>query len=63
MNIQLDKRLGKIWMQVEQQLKFDLDEIENFRKAAVKAKDFDDLPPSCKDLVLKIEGGAKEKVA
>lgn len=63
MNIQLDKRLGKIWMQVEQRLKFDLDEIENFRKAAYTAKDFDDLPPSYKDLVLGIEGGTKEKAA
>lgn len=63
MNIQLDKRLGKIWMQVEQRLKFDLDEIENFRKAAVKAKDFDDLPQIYKDLVLEIEGKLKEKAA
>lgn len=63
MNIQLDKRRGKIWMQVEQRLKFDLDEIEHFRKAAVKAKDFGDLPLSYRDLVLNIEGGAKEKAA
>lgn len=63
MNIQLDKRLGKIWMQVEQRLKFDLDKIENFRKAAVKAKDFDALPQSYRDLVLEVEGGSKEQVA
>lgn len=63
MNIQLDKRLGKIWMQVEQQLKFDLDEIENFRKAAVRAKDFDDLPQSYRNLVLAVESSLKEQVA
>ena len=63
MNIQLDKRLGKVWMQVEQRLKFDLNEIEYFRKAAVKAKDFEDLPQSYQDLVLDIEGKAKEKAA
>lgn len=63
MNIQLDRRLGKIWMQVEQRLKFDLDEIESFRKASVQAKDFDDLPRSYQGLVLEIEGKAKEKAA
>ena len=55
MNVRLDKRLGRIWMQVEQRLEFDFDEIENFRKAAVKAKDFDELPQAYKELALEIE--------
>jgi hypothetical protein len=55
MNIRLDRRLGRIWMQVEQRLMFDLQEIENFRKAAVKAKDFDELPQPYKELALEIE--------
>lgn len=61
MNIQLDKRLGKVWMQVEQRLS--LEEINKFRRAAVRAKDFDDLPQNYKDLVLEIESGSKEKAA
>ena len=61
MNIQLDKRLGKIWLIVHERLS--LQEVNEFRDAAFKAKDFDDLPPSYKDLVLEIEGGAKEKAA
>lgn len=55
MNVRFDRRLGRIWLQVEQRLEFDWDEIESFRKTVVKAKDFDDLPQAYKDLVLEIE--------
>lgn len=61
MNIQLDKRLGKIWFVVEQRLS--LEETRKFRDAAFKAKDFDELPQIYKDLVLEIEGSSKEKAA
>ena len=61
MNIQLDKRLGKIWLIVHERLS--LQEVNEFRDAAFIAKDFDDLPLSYKDLVLEIEGGLKEKAA
>lgn len=61
MNIQLDKRLGKIWFVVEQRLS--LEETYKFRDAAFKAKDFDELPQDYKDLVLEIEGKVKEKAA
>lgn len=61
MNVQLDKRLGKIWMRVEQQLS--LEEINKFRNAAVNAKDFDDLPQGYKDLVLEIESKQEQRVA
>lgn len=61
MNIQLDKRLGKIWLIVHERLS--LQEVNEFRDAAFKAKDFDDLPLSYKDLVLEIEGRLKEKAA
>lgn len=61
MNIQLDKRLGKIWLVVEQRLS--LEETREFRDAAFKAKDFDELPESLKSLVLEIESGSKEKAA
>lgn len=55
MNVQLDKRLGKIWMEVERRLS--LEEVDRFRNAAVKASAFDDLPQTYKDLVLEIESG------
>lgn len=61
MNIQLDKRLGKIWLIVHERLS--LQEVNEFRDAAFKAKDFDDLPQIYKDLVLDIEGSSKEKAA
>lgn len=61
MNVQLDKRLGKIWMEVERRLS--LEEVDRFRNAAVKASAFDDLPQTYKDLVLEIESGSKEKAA
>ena len=61
MNIQLDKRLGKIWSVVEQRLS--LEETRKFRDAAFKAGNFDKLPPSYRDLVLEIEGSSKEKAA
>ena len=55
MNVRLDRRLGRIWMKVQKKLEFDFDEIENFRKAAAKAKDFDELPQAYKELALEIE--------
>lgn len=61
MNIQLDKRLGKIWMEVERQL--NLEEIHKFRDAAVRAKDFNNLPEVYKNLVLEIESGSKKRAA
>lgn len=61
MNVQLDKRLGKIWMEVERRLS--LEEIHKFRDAAVQAKSFNDLPQTCKDLVLEIESSSKKKAA
>ena len=42
-------------MKVQKKLEFDFDEIENFRKAAAKAKDFDELPQAYKELALEIE--------
>ena len=53
MNVRLDRRLGRIWSQVEQRLS--LEETRKFRDAAFKAKTFDDLPESLKSLVLEIE--------
>lgn len=61
MNIQLDKRLGKIWFVVEQRLS--LEETRKFRDAAFKAKDFDELPQDYKNLVIEIEGSLKEQAA
>ena len=61
MNIQLDKRLGRIWLEVEKHLS--MEETDIFRNAAVKAKDFDDLPKVYKDLVLEIESSAEESAA
>lgn len=61
MNVQLDKRLGKIWMEVERQL--NLEQIHKFRDAVVRSKDFDDLPEVYKDLVLEIESCSKQRAA
>lgn len=61
MNIQLDKRLGKIWLIVHERLS--LQEVKEFRDAAFEAKDFDDLPQVYKDLVLEIEAESKGKAA
>lgn len=61
MNIQLDKRLGKVWLVVEQ--KISLEKTRKFRDAAFKVKDFDDLPEVYKDLVLEIEAESRGKVA
>lgn len=53
MNVRLDKRLGRIWLVVEQRLS--LEETRKFRDAAFKAKDFDELPQAYKELALEIE--------
>jgi hypothetical protein len=61
MNPKLDRRLGKIWGKVRDKL--GSDETDKFLDLVIQDKDFDDLPPSFRDLVLKIEGEAKEKAA
>ena len=61
MNPKLDRRLGKIWDKVREKL--GSDETDKFLDLVIQAKDFDDLPPSYKDLVLEIEGKLKEKAA
>lgn len=61
MNPKLDRRLGRIWDKVRERL--GIDETDKFLDLVIKAKDFDDLPPSYKDLVLEIEGKSKEKAA
>lgn len=61
MNVQLDRRLGRIWDKVQKRLS--MEEVDKFRDAVVRAKDFDDLPEVYKDLVLEIESGSKERAA
>lgn len=53
MNPQLDRRLGRIWIKVQKRLS--MKEVDKFRNAAVRAKDFDDLAEDYKNLVLEIE--------
>jgi hypothetical protein len=61
MNPKLDRRLGRIWDKVRERL--GRDETNKFLDLVTQAKDFDDLPQACKDLVLEIEGESKEKAA
>ncbi len=61
MNPKLDRRLGKIWDRVREKL--GSDETNKLLDLVIQAKDFDDLPPIYKDLVLEIEGSSKEKAA
>jgi len=61
MNPKLDRRLGKIWDKVRERL--GIDETEKFLYLVIKVKDFDNMPPIYKDLVLEIEGKSKEKAA
>lgn len=61
MNVQLDRRLGKIWDKVRERLS--REEVNKFLDLVVKAKSFDDLPQAYKDLVIEIESGSKEKAA
>lgn len=53
MNAQLSRRLGRVWLEVEQRLS--IDEADRYVEAAYKAKSFDDLPENLKTLVLEIE--------
>ncbi len=61
MNPKLDRRLGEIWDKVREKL--GSDETNKFLDLVIQAKDFDDLPQIYKDLVLEIEGRAKQKAA
>lgn len=61
MNPKLDRRLGRIWDKVRERL--GNNEINKFLDLVIQAKDFEDLPQSYQDLVLDIEGKAKEKAA
>ena len=61
MNAQLSRRLGKVWLEVEQRLS--MDEVDRFVELALQANSFDELPDSLKNLVLEIEAESKEKAA
>lgn len=61
MNVQLDRRLGKIWDKVRERLS--REEVNKFLDLVIQAKSFDDLPQVYKDLVLEIERGSQEKAA
>lgn len=61
MNVQLDRRLGRIWDKVRERLS--REKVSEFLDAAVQAKSFDDLPEVYKNLVLEIESGSKQRAA
>ncbi|KJH71102.1 hypothetical protein [Aliterella atlantica] len=61
MNPKLDRRLGRIWDKVRERL--GNNETNKFLDLIIQAKDFEDLPQGYQDLVLDIEGKAKEKAA